>query len=78
MPTRLKTCLTSLTPIPVKDMSGDELVRLLAKVRQSELAKTRCGRDVIQWYDAVRGGYGSTPAAAPKKKWFGFFQRKAA
>jgi hypothetical protein len=58
MPTRIRTCFGTLTPIPVKNMSGSELTRVLARVRQSEARKSRCGRDVIQWYDGVRRGYG--------------------
>jgi hypothetical protein len=58
MPTRIRNCFGSLSNIPVKNMSGSELTRVLARVRQSEARKSRCGRDVIQWYDGVRRSYG--------------------
>lgn len=64
MPARIRGCFSKLTPIPVKDMSGDELVRLVADLRVSEVKMSRCGRDVVQWYDGVRKDFG--PAIKPK------------
>lgn len=54
-------------------MSGEELVRLLAQVRSSEVNKTRCGRDMTTWYSGVRSDFGP----APKKRagLLGLFKR---
>lgn len=58
IPARLNGCFKTLTPIPVQRMSGKQLTLLLSIVRQSEARKTRCGRDLIQWYARVRRSYG--------------------
>jgi hypothetical protein len=70
-PARIEVCLAKLTDIPVKDMDGEELVRLLAKVRTSEVQKTRCGRDIKTWYEGVRADFGPKP----KPKLLGIFKR---
>jgi hypothetical protein len=59
IPARLNKCFKNLTPIPVQNMSGKELTLLLSMVRQSEVRKSKCGRDLIQWYETVRKSYGS-------------------
>lgn len=59
VPARLNGCFKNLTPIPVKNMSGKELTLLLSIVRQSEVRKSKCGRDLINWYEGVRKAYGS-------------------
>jgi hypothetical protein len=71
IPARIEQCLAKLTEIPVKDMDGEELVRLLAKVRTSEVNKTRCGRDLKTWYEGVRSDFGPKP----KPKFLGMFKR---
>lgn len=54
MPARIRGCFGQLTTIPVKNLSGSELTRVLARVRTSEARRTRCGRDALQWYDGLR------------------------
>lgn len=71
IPARITQCLEHETGIPVKDMSGEELVRLLAKVRTNEVRKTRCGRDLHTWYEGVRADFGPKP----KPKLLGIFKR---
>lgn len=49
VPDDLRQCVETLTPAPpLKAMTSLELVRLVAKLRQSELAKTSCGQRLIR------------------------------
>ena len=61
-PSHYVTCFKSMTTIPVESLTRDKVVRLVADLRKSELAKSRCGTDLLDWYDRVRVAYG------PKKK----------
>lgn len=47
-----------LVKIPQKPLSSKELVALLAKVRASEVYKSRCGKDFEAWYGKVRSSFG--------------------
>jgi hypothetical protein len=58
MPARIEQCFGTLTKIPVKNMSGAELTKLVVKLRHSEVQKSRCGRDVVTWYSGVRKDWG--------------------
>jgi hypothetical protein len=70
LPTRISACFKTLTPIPVKDLNSSEVAKLVSKLRQSEVQKSRCGRDVAEWYNGVRKNYGA-PKPAPTKKALG-------
>lgn len=61
-PSHYLTCFKSMTTIPVESLTRDKVVRLVADLRKSELAKSRCGQDLLDWYARVRAAY------APKKK----------
>jgi hypothetical protein len=61
MPARIEQCFGTLTKIPVKNMSGAELTKLVVKLRHSEVQKSRCGRDVVTWYSGVRKDWGPQP-----------------
>ena len=60
-PSHYVTCFKSMTTIPVESLTRDKIVRLVADLRKSELAKSRCGSDLLDWYARVRVAY------APKK-----------
>lgn len=55
-------CFNKLTPIPIKTLDKQMVVKLIADLRRSELAQSQCGKDLLAWYDKVRVAY------APKKK----------
>jgi len=57
-PSHYLTCFKSMTTIPVESLTRDKVVRLVADLRKSELAKSRCGQDLLDWYDRVRVAYG--------------------
>jgi hypothetical protein len=57
IPAEITACWPTVE-IPAKDMSSDELVSLLAKVRKSEVYKSKCGRRFEAWYGSVRKNYG--------------------
>lgn len=61
-PTHYLACFKQLTPIPVESLTRDKVVRLVAELRKSELAKSRCGKDLLDWYARVQTAY------APKQK----------
>ena len=57
-PAYYKACFEKLTPIPAGDLTRADVVRLVAQLRHSELAKSRCGKDLLNWYDTVVVAYG--------------------
>ena len=57
VPTHIKNCFASTVTLP-KDGEWDnaKVAEVIAKLRQSELAKTRCGRQLIAYYEDLRKG----------------------
>ncbi|ODA67693.1 hypothetical protein A7A08_01728 [Methyloligella halotolerans] len=51
-------CFEKLTDIPRDRLTRPMAVRLIGQIRQSELRKTRCGKDLLDWYARVRLAYG--------------------
>lgn len=60
-------CFESLTPIPVKDLNREMVIKLVAELRQSEVRKSRCGKDLLIWYATVQRAYGQQQ---PQRKFF--------
>jgi len=56
-PAYYMSCFNKLTDIPAGTLTRQDVVRLVAKLRNSELAKTRCGKDLLAWYDQVRTSF---------------------
>ena len=50
-------CFNKLTPIPAEDLTRSKVVELVAQLRKSELAKSRCGKDLLAWYDKVSSSF---------------------
>jgi|SRR5581483_3750781 len=61
-PAHYAACFSKLTAIPIGSLTREKVIELVARLRQSELAKSRCGKDLRDWYDTVRVAY------APKGK----------
>jgi hypothetical protein len=60
-PAHYLACFRALTPIPVESLTRERVARLIADLRRSELAKSACGQDLLDWYGRVRAAY------APKR-----------
>ena len=55
IPADLKTCFNHLTGFPEgATLSRKQIADLLLKVRRSEIEKSKCGRRLIAWYNAIR------------------------
>jgi hypothetical protein len=57
-PAHYAGCFKQLTTIPISSLTREKVVLLVAELRKSELAKSRCGRDLLDWYGRVRVAYG--------------------
>ncbi len=53
-------CFNKLTPIPAQNLTRDKVIRLIADLRKSELAKSQCGKDVLTAWEKVRVAVGKT------------------
>lgn len=51
-------CFDKLTDIPRSSLTRPMVVKLIGQLRQSELRKTQCGKDLLDWYERVRLAYG--------------------
>jgi hypothetical protein len=52
VPEELRKCFAGTVPWPPgAEWSREEVTRLIADLRQSEYAKTQCGRDLLSFYD---------------------------
>ena len=50
-------CFNELTDVPIETLTRDRVVRLVADLRRSEKRLSRCGHDLLKWYDTVRLAY---------------------
>lgn len=57
-PSHYVTCFSKLSTIPIGSLTRDKVVLLVAELRKSELAKSQCGKDLLDWYARVRVAYG--------------------
>jgi hypothetical protein len=57
-PEHYAACFDKLTDIPREKLTRSLVVKLIGELRQSELRKTQCGKDLLDWYDRVRLAYG--------------------
>lgn len=52
VPDDFRSCFNYIVPKPQhKTMTEAELLRLIGELRKSEVAKSRCGKLLIQWAD---------------------------
>ncbi|BAQ16112.1 hypothetical protein GL4_0649 [Methyloceanibacter caenitepidi] len=56
-PSYYRACFEKLTDIPIEKLSRERVVLLVADLRKSEMAKSRCGKDLLAWYSTVRAAY---------------------
>jgi hypothetical protein len=57
VPTHIKNCFASTVALPKEDeWNNAKVAEVIARLRQSELAKTRCGRQLIAYYEDLRRG----------------------
>lgn len=56
-PSHYLACFKQLTPIPVESLTPARVAQLAADLRRSELAKSACGQDLLDWYGRVRAAY---------------------
>jgi hypothetical protein len=58
IPADLKVCFNRTVPAPPPGpLSRKQVVDLIAKLKQSEAAKTYCGRRLIGWYETQAKEY---------------------
>lgn len=58
VPADLRLCFDRLVPIPPQGkMSAQQVARLVADLRRSEVAKSRCGKRLLSWYDKQAAVY---------------------
>lgn len=59
IPGDIRACINAgLVPVPKKgSMSKQEVVNLIAAMRKSEVAHTRCGSRLLRWYDTQAAVY---------------------
>jgi hypothetical protein len=67
-------CFHKLTPIPEKDLNREKVIQLIAELRRSEVRKSQCGKDLLEWYDTVRLAYGQERPSQPKPLFPGLFK----
>lgn len=55
IPAGITSCLNHLVPAPTR---GDKaaVVRLIAELRRNDVAKTRCGKRLIAFYESIAKG----------------------
>lgn len=56
-PAYYEACFKKLTDIPTGTLTRSKVVVLVAELRKSELAKSRCGKDLLAWYGTVVKAY---------------------
>jgi hypothetical protein len=56
-PAHYEACFKKLSDIPTGTLTRSKVVALVAELRKSELAKSRCGKDLLAWYSAVQKAY---------------------
>lgn len=56
MPTHLRTCFQQVTGLPAGAWTSAQTAEVIGKLRKSELDKTDCGRQLLQFYDEVAAG----------------------
>ena len=56
VPDRYRTCFAGVTDLPAGSWSAAVTADVAGRVRASELEKTACGRDFLEWYEDVRAG----------------------
>jgi hypothetical protein len=54
IPTHLRTCLGPVSDLPEGSWNAAQTASVIARVRASELRRTRCGQELIRWYDDLR------------------------
>jgi hypothetical protein len=57
-PQYYRDCFAKVTAIPATQITRDQVVQLVAKLRKSELGLSKCGKDLLAWYDKVVATYG--------------------
>lgn len=59
IPGDIRACINAgMTGVPKRGtMSKQEVVALMAALRRSEVAHTRCGQRLLSWYDAQAAIY---------------------
>lgn len=57
VPADVRTCFDELVPPPTAaKMTNQQIVKLIADLRQSELGKSGCGKRLLAFYDSLAGG----------------------
>lgn len=56
MPTHLRTCFQHVTGLPAGDWTAAQTAEVIGRLRKSELDKTDCGKQLLQFYDDVAKG----------------------
>lgn len=57
VPTHLRVCFEGVSALPAADQWTSEAVaEVIATLRTSELVRTRCGRQLLDFYDQLRSG----------------------
>jgi hypothetical protein len=55
-PDRYRLCFAGVTDLPPGAWSAAVTADVVGRLRVSELEKTDCGRDFLEWYDELRAG----------------------
>jgi hypothetical protein len=53
VPDDIKRCFAGVVDLPPGAWSAEVTGSLLAKVRASEISKTKCGKRFLEWYEDV-------------------------
>ncbi|MPZ19512.1 MAG: hypothetical protein GEV06_16570 [Luteitalea sp.] len=56
MPADVQTCFSQYVKAPKGPLSKRAVVRLIAELKRSEVAKSRCGRRLIGFYNSIAKG----------------------
>ena len=56
-PAYYSRCFAELTTIPQSKLTRDKVVILVAQLRKSEKRHSKCGKDLLAWYETVRTAY---------------------
>ena len=56
VPSHLRVCFQTVTGLPAGDWTVAQTAEVVGKLRKSELDKTDCGRQLLQFYDEVAAG----------------------
>lgn len=56
VPDRYRTCFAGVVDLPPGAWSAAVTADVIARVRVSELEKTDCGQDFLEWYGDVQAG----------------------